>query len=314
MRRNLIDSILQTVPKCQSDEPSPSVSRSPPITTITPTRGLSRTNSNFSTTSSGNRGDLSSTLSTTSVASTNKSQIAKSQLDYKQLIAKVSTSGYCSPIRSFQRATISSAVKTRIYDNNPQLLKYQPATVEDNSGPQSLNTDYSHSSSPITTTTNQFSRSRSFRMSASYQKSPAYRGKNSRTPEHFSFNSSETSMLNESQAFVRLLEENRELRENIEFLECELAVMNENLKNERNKYKKDLDDLMAAKVKAESSLLHKDIEINGIRLQLQRAQDELADKARKKVAQKESSEAKPIIDLTESTEDISFMLIDKLKL
>lgn len=298
MRRNLIESILQTVPKCQHDNVASSLPTSGESSAINhdelislqtpqpqlqplqqqqqhtskeqtqqqqskiPTR-LSRENSNLSVSSYGNREH--SVLSTTSTSSSCQSQLPRSQLDYKQLVAKVSISGFSSPIRSFQRATISSAVKTKIYDKNPQLLNY---TNTPDSEPQSLN--YSETSSPSNNTTPvHFNRSRSLRMSSGIQK-PSYGYQQYSTNQVDNYNNDYiNSYTEESQAIIKLLEENRELRENVEFGQCELAVMKQTINSEREIFKKEKADLI-------EQLAIKEAELNEIRMQMQTIQDELS--------------------------------------
>lgn len=244
-------------------------------------RALSRNNSNTSTASSSNKGDFSSTISTANSVASSRSQL----IDHRQLFA---TCGSSTPIRSFQRATISSVVKTRAFDNNPVLQGLLTSTP---SGQNSV----SNSQTPSPLSTPIFSRSRSLRMSGGpqrYRQSPSINRTSSRTPEIYSFNSGDiSSYSNESQIkLVELNNEKIELKESLEFLECERQVLidsakelKETLQTERSQWKKEQDDLkkqitdsIAARIKAESQLTQNEVETNESRFKSKRLQEELS--------------------------------------
>lgn len=171
-------------------------------------------------------------------------------------------------------------MKTRAFDNNPVLQGLLAAAP---SGQNSV----SNSQTPSPQSTPIFSRSRSLRMSGkpqSYHQSPAHYRTSSRTPELYSFNSGDMSNC-AAESQVRLTEltnEKHELKESLEFLECERQVLidsSKELKNtlqkERSQWKKDLDDtkrqmtdLIAAKIKAETHLTQNQVEMNSLKLQL----------------------------------------------
>lgn len=266
---------------------SPNALQPPPSQIPTQFRAISRNNSNTSTASSSNKGDISSTISTANSVTSSRSQLSKHQLvDHRQLFA---TCGSSTPIRSFQRATISSVVKTRAFDNNPVLQGLLAAS------PSSQNS-VSNSQTPSPQSTPIFSRSRSLRMSGGpqrYHQSPSHHYRtSSRTPELYSFNSSDiTNCSNESQAkLIELNNERSELKESLEFLECERQVLidsakelKETLQKERSRWKREHDelkkqitDLIAARVKAESQLTLNEVDANDILLQVKRLNEELA--------------------------------------
>lgn len=260
-----------------------SSSNKTPQQSQTPTqfRALSRNNSNTSTASSSNKGDFSSTISTANSVASSRSQL----IDPRQLFA---TCGSSTPMRSFQRATISSVVKTRAFDNNPVL---QGLLASSPSGQNSA----SNSQTPSPLSTPIFSRSRSLRMSGGpqrYRQSPAINRTSSRTPEIYSFNSGDiSSYSNESQIkLVELNNEKIELKESLEFSECERQVLidsakelKETLQAERSQWKKEQDDLkkqitdsIAARVRAESQLTQNEVETNESRFKSKRLQEELS--------------------------------------
>lgn len=167
-----------------------------------PFRALSRNNSNTSTAGSNNKGDLSST---NSIAS-NRRQLSKCQLvDRRQLFSTCASS---TPIRSFQRANISSIVKSRAADNDPASQGFLTSTL---SGQNSV----SNSQTPSSLFTSVFERSGSLRMfsgSQRYRQSSSSNRTTSRTPEIYSFNFGDlSSYANESQ--TKLVESNNK-REN----------------------------------------------------------------------------------------------------
>lgn len=270
---------------------SPNPSQPPPSQIPTQFRAISRNNSNTSTASSSYKGDISSTISTANSVTSSRSQLSKHQLvDHRQLFV---TCGSSTPIRSFQRATISSVVKTRAFDNNPVLQGLLAAS------PSSQNS-VSNSQTPSPQSTPIFSRSRSLRMSGGpqrYQQSPSHNYRTtSRTPELHSFNSSDiTNCSNESQAkLIELNNEKCELKESLEFLECERQVLidsakelKETLQKERSQWrrehdelKKQITDLIAARVRAESQLTLNEVDANDISIQVKRLNEELALKNR----------------------------------
>lgn len=264
----------------------PNPSQPPPSQIPTQFRAISRNNSNTSTTSSSNKGDISSTISTANSVTSSRSQLSKHQLiDHKQLFA---TCGSSTPIRSFQRATISSVVKTRAFDNNPVLQGLLAAS------PSSQNS-VSNSQTPSPQSTPLFSRSRSLRMSGGpqrYQQSPSHQYRtSSKTPDLCSFNSGDiNNCSNESQArLIELNNEKSELKESLEFLECERQVLidsakelKETLQRERSHWKKEheelkkqITDLIAARVKAESQLTRNEVDTNDVNLRMKRLEEEI---------------------------------------
>lgn len=305
----------------------------------TPVRIASRNNSNLSLASiSTNRGETNSSTSSKSqisktTSNNSKTSLAQQQqaIDHKQIFA---TCGSSTPIRSFQRATISSVVKTRAFDNSPILQSLLAASSP--SGQSSV----SNSQTPSPHSTPVFSRSRSLRMSGGpsrYQRnSPSqfYRT-STRTPDIYSFNSGDTSYSACSQneaAPVRLAEltnEKIELKESLEFLECERQVLldtthelKETLHNERSQWKKELEDLKkqitectATRIKAETQVVQKDLEINELRSIIMRLNDELIGK------EKELTSMKKNINKLESEErknkemngELMSMMAEKLK-
>lgn len=297
-------------------------------------RAISRNNSNTSTASSSNKADLSSTISTVNSVTSSRSQLTKHQqqqlIDHRQLFA--TCGGSSTPIRSFQRATISSVVKTRAFDNNPVLQGL--LTSASPSGQNSV----SNSQTPSPHSTPIFSRSRSLRMSGGpqrYQNSPShipqhsysYRTK-SRTPELYSFNSGDIT--NESQIkLVELNNEKLELKESLEFLECERQVLidtsnelKDALKTERNQWKKEQDELkkqlteqMRIRVMAESQLTGKEVEINDLRLQNKKLSDELTNKSKvidglEKKIEKTQEDNRELFAINN---ELKHMLTEKLK-
>lgn len=288
-------------------------------------RAISRNNSNTSTASSSNKGDISSTISTTNSVASSRSQLSKHQLitDHRQLFA---TCGSSTPIRSFQRATISSVVKTRAFDNNPMLQGLLAASPSNS---------VCNSQTPSPHSTPLFSRSRSLRMSGGpqrYQQSPSHHYRpNSRTPELYSFNSGDMLLncTNESQTkLVELSNEKDELKESLEFLECERQVLidsttdlKETLQAERSQWKKDQDDLkkqltdsIAARVKAESQLTYKDMELNEMRLQIKKLNEQIVLKERQLVSLQNRLETADIAnkELAAYNNELKLMLSEKL--
>lgn len=119
-----------------------------------------------------------------------------------------------------------------------------------------------------------------------YQQSPLHHRANSRTPDLYSFSPGDPS--NESQ--VRILElsnERSELKESLEFLECERRVLmdstkelRESLQKERSHWKKELEDVkkqltdaIAARIRAESQVTRLEMELNDLR-SIRRTQDQ----------------------------------------
>ena len=292
-------------------------------------RTISRNNSNTSTASSSNKGEFSSTISTTNSVTSSRSQLSRPHqlIDHRQLLA---TCGSSTPIRSFQRATISSVVKTRAFDNNPVLQGL--LTSASPSGQNSMSN--SQTTSPLSTPV--FSRSRSLRMSSGprrYQQSPSHHFRtSSRTPEIYSFNhSGDTSgFSNDSQArILELTSERTELKESLEFLECERQVLidsakelKDTLQNERSHWKKDQDDLkkqlteaIAARVRAESHATKLDVELNDTRSQFVKLNDNLKSKDRQIESLRgslDSSNAE-LKDLKLLNAELSMMMKEKLK-
>lgn len=290
-------------------------------------RAISRNNSNASTASSSNRCDISSISTTNSVASS-RNHLNKSQLiDHKQILA---TCGSSTPIRSFQRATISSVVKTRAFDNSPVLQSLLTAVSP--TGQSSV----SNSQTPSPLSGQSLSRSRSLRMSGGphrYKRSnytSDYRN-NTGTPDICSFNSGDTlNCLNESS--VKLTELNNEkydLKESLEFLECERQVLmdtthelKETLHNERTQWRKEIDDLrkqltdtIAAKIKAESQIVQNEVEMNDMKIRLEKVNEHLAFKDRhlqmlNKNLEKLESEN---LDMVGLNQQLKRMLTEKLK-
>lgn len=284
---------------------------------------ISRDNSNISTTSSSNKGEISSNFSATNSVASSGSQLSRHPVvDSKQLLATCSSS---TPIRSFQRATISSVVKTRAFDNNPVLQGLLTATP---SGQNSV----SNSQTPSPLSTPIFSRSRSLRMSSGphrYQLSPSNYRTSSRTPELYNY-SGDSFNLGESQ--VKLLElanEKSELKENLEFLECERQVLidsttelKKSLENERSQWKKELDDLKrqladltVARVKAESQLTQKEMELNDLKQHSKRLDDEvnLRDKYLSSMQKNLETVKKENKELTSMNQELKNMLAEKLR-
>lgn len=298
-------------------------------------RAISRNNSNTSTTSSSNRGEFSSTLSTTNSVASSRSQLSK-LIDHRQLLASCGGGGGVSstPIRSFQRATISSVVKTRAFDNNP-MLQGLLATSAAPSGQNSV----SNSQTPSPLSTPVFSRSRSLRMSGGprrYQPSPSHNFRTtSRTPDLYSFNNSGDMTgfysNNESQVKIHeLTSERSELKESLEFLECERQVLidsarelKETLQKERSQWKKETDELkkhltesIAARCKAESQLTRQDVGVNDIQLQLKRLTEELQSRDKQMDLLRKSLDSAhlEIKELSTLNSEFKRMLREKLKI
>lgn len=310
----------------QQNQPQQRNNHSSPIPS-TQFRAISRNNSNTSTTSSSNKGEFSSTVSTTNSINSSRSQLTK-LIDHRQLLATCGASS--TPIRSFQRATISSVVKTRAFDNDPVLQGLFVASAAP-SGQNSV----SNSQTPSPLSTPVFSRSRSLRMSGGprrYQQSPSHHFRTtSRTPDLYSFNSGDTSGLsNESQAKIHeLTNEKSELKESLEFLECERQViidsareLNETLQKERSQWKKELEDLkkqltdsIAARVRAESQLTQIDVCSNDIQQQLKKLSDELQSKDKQIYSLRKNLESTygEIKELRALNEELKKMLTENLK-
>lgn len=287
---------------------------------------ISRNNSSASTASSSIRGDLSSVSTTNSVTSS-RSHLNKNHLvDHKQILA---TCGSSTPLRSFQRATISSVVKTRAFDNSPVLQSLLVAASP--SGQSSV----SNSQTPSPHSTPAFSRSRSLRMSGGpsrYQRnSPSNQYRTAtRTPELHSFNSGDilNCSAESSAKLSQLNSEKFDLKESLEFLECERQVLidsthelKETLHNERSQWKKEIDDLrkqltdcLASRIKAESLLVQSDVEKNDLRVRIDKLNDSLASKDRHLAIlnnnlEKLQSEHQ---DLTAMNQQLKRMLTEKL--
>jgi DNA repair exonuclease SbcCD ATPase subunit len=132
-----------------------------------------------------------------------------------------------------------------------------------------------------------------------YQQSPSHNSRaTSRTPDLYSFNNSGDmsgcyANNNESQVKIHeLTNEKSELKESLEFLECERQVLidsarelKETLQKERSQWKKETEELkkhltesIAARVKAESQLTQRDVGANDAQLQLKRLTEELQSK------------------------------------
>lgn len=289
-------------------------------------RAISRNNSNTSTASSSNRGDLSSIISTANSTTSSRSQLSK-LIDHRQLFG---TCGNSTPIRSFQRATISSVVKTRAFDNNPILQNL--LTTPSPSGQNSV----SNSQTPSPLSTPIFSRSRSLRMSGGpnrYGPAHAYRT-SSRTPELYSFNygdRSSTPILNhESQLKLKELNNERtELKESLEFLECERQALmdaskelNDTLQVERSHWKKEIEDLknqvtdqIRIRIKAESELIKNEMETNNLRLQLEKATEELITRTKQlnDLEKRDASLESENKQLSLIKHELEIMLSEKLK-
>lgn len=298
----------------------------------TPFRAISRNNSNASTASSSYRGDLSSVSTTNSITSS-RSHVNKSQLkDHKQFFA---TCGTSTPVRSFQRATISSTVKTRAFDNSPVLQDLLAAASP--SGRSSV----TNSQTPSPLSTPAFSRSRSLRMSGGPNRfkrnSPSHNHRTKcGTPEIYqyiaSFNPGDVlSCPNESSTvqMTELKDEKLDLKESLEFLECERQVLidsthelKEMLHNERSQWKKEIDELkkqltdsLAARIKAESQLVQSEVEINDLRIRIDKLNDNVVAKERQlsvmnKNLEKLQSENQ---DLSAMNQQFKRMLTEKLK-
>lgn len=164
-----------------------------------------------------------------------------------------------------------------------------------------------------------------------YQQSPSYYRNSSRTPELHSFNSSDiTSCSIESQArLVELNNEKQELKESLEFSECERQVLadstrelKESLQTERNVWKKEqenlrkqITDLMAAKIKAESQLTRYDVEVNDLKLQMKKLNDDLFSKTRQidHLTKDLESAEEDKKQLSSINEQLKLMLTEKLK-
>lgn len=157
--------------------------------------------------------------------------------------------------------------------------------------------------------------------------------RSSQTPDLYSYGhpSLEVSnRLNESSAkLAELSNERSELKESLEFLECERKVLidsakelRESLNNERSQSRKDQDelkkqitDLIAARIKAESQLTRNEAEMNDVRFQLRKLSDDLASKdklietLRKNLQnlQLENEELKAV------NEQVQSMMTEKLK-
>lgn len=349
----------------------------------TPLRSMSRNNSNISVASSSNtnttnRGELNSTISTAttsnSIASSYRSHLSKTNLkapstrtgsttplshnqsvsadQQKQQTSSSSSllaacAGSSTPIRSFQRATISSVVKTRAFDKSPMLQSLLAASSPINN--QNNKNSVSNSQTPSPHSTPVFSRSRSLRMSGGPSRysrnSPSqfYR-QNSRTPDvhlGYSFNSHSNSVDYSNSVCgvenlpggpVRLAElanETLELKESLEFSEIERQAFEDTtrelkttLHNERSQWKRELDDLKrqltdstASRIKAESQLVQKDLELNDLRLAREKMENELNLKDKdigliQKSLDKLEEENKELRDMNDQ---LKLMMVEKLK-
>lgn len=251
-------------------------------------------------------------------------------IDHRQLLATCGGGAVSStPIRSFQRATISSVVKTRAFDNNP-VLQGLLVTSAAPSGQNSA----SNSQTPSPLSTPVFSRSRSLRMSSGprrYQQSPSHHFRTtSRTPDLYSFNHSGDISGADSQAkILELTSERTELKESLEFLECERQVLidsarelRETLQKERSRWKKEIEDLkkqltdtIAARCRAESQLTQKDLGTNDIQQQMNKLIDELQSKDKQIYSLRKNLESShsEIKGLTALNNELKQMLTERIK-
>lgn len=331
-QQTLLNKIVMSSPNpSNSQKPSQQQTHASPIPNQF--RAISRNNSNTSTTSSSNRGEFSSTLSTTNSVTSSRSQLSK-LIDHRQLLASCGAGGGVSstPIRSFQRATISSVVKTRAFDNNP-VLQGLLTTSAAPSGQNSV----SNSQTPSPLSTPVFSRSRSLRMSGGprrYQQSPSHNFRTSRTPDLYSFNNSGDISggysNNESQVkILELTNEKSELRESLEFLECERQVLidsalelKETLQKEKSQWKKEVDELkkhltesIAARVKAESQLTKRDVGANDAQVQVKKLTEELRSKDKQLESLRNSLDAAriEIKELLSHNNELKKIIAERLK-
>lgn len=136
--------------------------------------------------------------------------------------------------------------------------------------------------------------------------------------------------MNESHVkILELTSEKSELKESLEFLECERQVLidtarelKDTLQKERSQYKKEIEELkkhltdtIAARVKAESQLTQLDVGANDVQSQLKRLADELQSKDRQLDLLRKSldSAQAEIRSLTALKDEFSRMLNEKLK-
>lgn len=353
----------------------------------TPLRSMSRNNSNISvasstnTTNTTNRGELNSTISTAttsnSIASSYKSHLSKTSLkaptatpslsqnqssltsadlklqQHQSTSLLTACAGTSTPIRSFQRATISSVVKTRAFDNSPILQSLLAASSPINNANGSNKNSVSNSQTPSPHSTPVFSRSRSLRMSGGPSRysrnSPSqfYR-QSSRTPDvtqqnyhnnQYSFNSHSNSIDYSNSicgvdnvAPIKLAEltnETLELKESLEFSEIERQAFEDTtrelkttLHNERSQWKRELDELKkqleeatANRIKAESQSIQKDLEMNDLRLGKEKLKNELDLKDKNLVLIQKNLEKlqQDNNELRDMNEQLKQMMVEKLK-
>lgn len=339
-----------TTPTANAKTPIPATSTPATSTTnhhATPSqiptqiRSISRNDSNISTSSDSNKGEYSSTISTANSVTSSRGQIFKNQLtDSRHLFAATCNSNAASPIRSFQRATISSVVKTRAFDNNPMLQNLLASA-----SPSGRNST-SNSQTPSPHSTPLFSRSRSLRMSGGpnrYQRSPShlYSRNTSRTPDVYSYNvaGDTTSLSNVTTntsnfQLAELTSEKVELKESLEFLECERQVLidttqelKDRLQDEKSQRRKEVEDLkrqltdsIVGRVRAESQLVQWELEMNELRNKNKRLFNEHSPNEQLQLQKIETLEKNLETLGTQNTElsllnrELTLMLTEKLKL
>lgn len=163
-----------------------------------------------------------------------------------------------------------------------------------------------------------------------YQLSPSNYRNSSRTPELYSYSGDNSFSLGESQAkLLELTNEKSEMKESLEFLECERQVLIDStaelkkiLETERSQWKKEHDDLKkqladltAARVKAESQLTQKEMEMNDLKQHSKKLDDEinLRDKYLSSIQKNLDTVKKENKDLSSMNQELKQMLAEKLR-
>lgn len=162
-----------------------------------------------------------------------------------------------------------------------------------------------------------------------YQLSPSNYRTSSRTPELYGY-TGDSFNLGESQAkLLELANEKSEMKESLEFLECERQVLidstaelKKSLENERSQWKREQDDLKrqltdftAARVKAESQLTQKEMELNDLKQHSKRLDNEISlrDKYLASIQKNLETAKKENKELSSMNQELKHMLAEKLR-
>lgn len=163
-----------------------------------------------------------------------------------------------------------------------------------------------------------------------YQLSPSNYRNSSRTPELYNY-SGDSYNLGESQQakLLELTNEKSEMKESLEFLECERQVLidsttelKKTLEQDRSQWKKEHDDLKrqladltAARVKAESQLTQKEMELNDLKQHSKKLDNEinLRDKYLASIQKNLETVKKENKEFTSMNQELKNMLAEKLR-